>query len=91
MTRVVPTPFRDSPRFLGGELINRRQHRFKAAPHVGAVIAVADGAVEIGQFIGARNDTLRHGFKQKFASLSIDHHACPRNPSAPTRLPAWSK
>jgi hypothetical protein len=31
---------------------------------------------------------LRHGFKQKFAGLSIHHHACPRYPSRPTRLPA---
>ena len=23
---------------------------------------------------------MRHGFKQEFARLTIDHHACPRNP-----------
>ena len=76
---------------LGGELINCGQHGFKAAAHIGPVIAVADGAIEIGQFIGARDDPLRHGFEQQFAGLAIDHHACPRSSSAPIRLPAWSK
>ena len=73
---------------LGGELVDGGENRLEAAAHVGAVIAVADGAIEIRQFVGAGDDTLRDSFKQKFASLAIDHHGCPRNPSVPTRLPA---
>ena len=56
-----------------------------------AMIAIANRAVEIGEFVSTRNHTLRHRFEQKLAGLTIDHHASPRNPSASILLPAWSK
>ncbi len=80
--------FQGFAKVLCGELIHRGQNSFKAAAHVDAVITVANGAIEIGQFVGAGDDTMRHRFKQQLASLTIDHHACPLNPSAPIRLPA---
>ena len=88
MTRVVPTPFRDFAKVLGRELIHRGQNSLKAAPHVDPVIAVANGAIEIGKFVGVRDYTFRNCFKQGFAGLTIDHHACPRNSTVSIRLPA---
>src|ERR1700736_4587533 len=73
---------------LGGKLVDGCQHRFETALHVGAVIAIANGAIEIGELVGARNDTARHGFEQAFAGFAIDRHARPPTPSLPTRLPA---
>ena len=35
------------------------------------MITVADGAIEIGKLVGARNHAARHSFKQEFASLTI--------------------
>ena len=50
-----------------GQLVLRGEDRFGAAAHVGAVVAVADGAVEIAEMAGmggdglpARRDQTRH-------------------------------
>ena len=70
-----PDALQGFAKVLGGEFINGRQHRFKSAAHIGPVIAVADRAIEIGQFIGARNDTLCHGLRTEVCE-SRDRSSC---------------
>ena len=65
--------------------VNAIDYLANAAPKDGTVIAVANGAVEVGQLFLVGNDTFGHGLEQTFARLLVDHHAC--TPSVAIRSP----
>ncbi len=61
----MPAAFSASGSGFAGKRVEIGEHRLEAALHVGAVVAVADGAVERGQLVGMVDHRLGDGLDQR--------------------------